>query len=998
MYLVALTKESGAYFQRLHALDITTGAERAGSPVTITATASGTAPDAVNGIVTFNSKMQKQRVGLALTNGIVVIAWGSHDDILPYHGWVMGYDATTLAQVGVFCTTPDYYYGGIWQAGRAPAIDSAGNVYFGTGNAIWDGVRNWGDSILKFSVSRSGISILDWFTPSDWSYLNTADLDLGSSGVTILPNTNTLMVGGKASVFYLLNANNMGHQLGNDTQIIQRLPLSSGHIHGGPAYWNSATTGPLLYNWAENGVLRAYHFNGTILDTAYAAGSDSSPGHPGGALTVSANSNISGTGIVWANIMTSQTADAGFVAGILRAYNAETLQEIWDTERNPTRDRLGRYMRFVPPSVVNGKVYIPNYDNAVFVYGLLPTTPYFALSATPLRQTVALSRTASYTVNVSAMNGFAGVVSLSVAGVPSGATATFNPPSVTAPGTATLQIIPGGGTPIGNYSLTITGTSGGLSNSTPVTLSITPNPGNLVDAQAFGDQGTPSTTVTTNSFSTTTGGELLLAFIATDAPSGPNTTVTSVSGGGLTWSPVIRTNAQSGTSEIWRTLAASPLSNVSVTASLSAGVASSIAVMSFNNVDTSGTNGSGAIGAVMSASASSGAPTATLTTTRNNSLVLGVGNDFDNAIARTPGSNQTVFHQYLAPIGDTYWMQMQNSTTPLSGTSVTINDTAPTYDRYNLSIVEVLPATVVVPTYKISGTITPLPNGSGVTVTLTPGGAVATSDSSGNYSFSGLANGTYTVTPSKGGFTFTPPNRTVSVNGANVPGINFTLQTATASSVAVDAVAPGNNPSPQSTVTSAVFTTKASNELLLTFVATDYVSGSNTTVTSVAGAGLSWVLVVRSNTQSGTSEIWRAFAPSPLTNVSVTATVSQTVVSSIVVMSFTGIDTSGTNGSGAIGAFASGNANPGAPTAQLVTTRNNSLVVGVGNDYDNAILRTPGSGQTVVYQYLAPVGDTYWVQRQNAPTPLSGASVTINDTAPTGDRYNLAICEVLAAP
>jgi hypothetical protein len=236
------------------------------------------------------------------------------------------------------------------------------------------------------------------------------------------------------------------------------------------------------------------------------------------------------------------------------------------------------------------------------------------------------------------------------------------------------------------------------------------------------------------------------------------------------------------------------------------------------------------------------------------------------------------------------------------------------------------------------------------------------------------------------------------VNGANVPGINFTLQTATASSVAVDAVAPGNNPSPQSTVTSAVFTTKASNELLLTFVATDHVSGSNTTVTSVAGAGLSWVLVVRSNTQSGTSEIWRAFAPSPLTNVSVTATVSQTVVSSIVVMSFTGIDTSGTNGSGAIGAFASGNANPGAPTAQLVTTRNNSLVVGVGNDYDNAISRTPGTAQSVVHQYFSPTGDTYWVQRQNVVTALSGATVQINDPAPTGDRYNLAICEILAAP
>ena len=601
-----------------------------------------------------------------------------------------------------------------------------------------------------------------------------------------------------------------------------------------------------------------------------------------------------------------------------------------------------------------------------------------------------------------------------------------------------------------------------------------------VDVKVVQDQSTPASSVTTPGFSTAAGNELLLAFISADRVSSPNTTVTGVSGAGLTWVLVQRTNVQSGTAEVWRAFSPGVLSNVTVTASLSQTVDSSMTVMSFIGVDTSGTNGSGAIGATGTGNSNPGAPTATLTTTRNNSLVLGVGNDYDNAIARTPGGNQTVFHQYLAPVGDTYWMQMQNSTTPLSGTSVTINDTAPTGDRYNLSIVEVLPAAVVVPTYKISGTITPLPNGSSVTVTLTPGGAVATSDSSGNYSFSGLANGNYTVTPSKAGFTFTPANPVVPVSGADVlsnftiqpipthaisgtitplpngsgvtvnltglasattttdasgnymfaglqdgsytvtpgktgftftpankpvtlsgsdaPLVNFTVQTATASSVAVDAVAPGDNPNPQSTVTSTVFSTSASNELLLAFVATDYLGGPNTTVTSVAGAGLTWVLVVRSNTQSGTSEIWRAFAPSPLSNVSVTATVSQSVVSSIVVMSFTGVDSSGTNGSGAIGVFASGNANPGAPTAQLVTTRNNSLVVAVGNDYDNAILRTPGSGQTVVHQYLAPVGDTYWVQRQNASTPLSGTSVTINDTAPTGDRYNLAICEVLAAP
>jgi hypothetical protein len=160
----------------------------------------------------------------------------------------------------------------------------------------------------------------------------------------------------------------------------------------------------------------------------------------------------------------------------------------------------------------------------------------------------------------------------------------------------------------------------------------------------------------------------------------------------LTWVLVLRTNTQSGTAEIWRAFSASTLSNVSATATLSQSVFSSITVMSFSGVNTSGANGSGAIGATKSASASSGAPTATLTTTQNNSWVFGVGNDWDNDIARTLGPGQTMIHQDVnTSNGDTYWVQMQNSPTPLSGTSVTINDTAPTTDRYDLSIVEVLP-------------------------------------------------------------------------------------------------------------------------------------------------------------------------------------------------------------------------------------------------------------------------------------------------------------------
>src|SRR3984957_4130735 len=198
-------------------------------------------------------------------------------------------------------------------------------------------------------------------------------------------------------------------------------------------------------------------------------------------------------------------------------------------------------------------------------------------------------------------------------------------------------------------------------------------------------------------------------------------------------------------------------------------------------------------------------------------------------------------------------------------------------------------------------------------------------------------------------------------------------------------------------VSTSAFSTSSGNELLLAFVAADSNGSPNTTVTQITGASLTWVLVKRTNVQTGTAEIWRAFAPSVLSGVTVTATLSQKVASFISVMSFSGVNTSGTNAAGSIGAVGSGNANPGAPTAMLVTQGNGSFVVGVGNDWDNAIARTPGTGQNLVGQYLAPVGDTYWVQMETSPTTLSGTAVTINDIAPTGDRYNLSTVEIMAA-
>ncbi len=295
MYLVVRTLENGSYFQRLHAVDITTGLEKAGSPVVIKATVSGTASDSSGGVLAFNPKMENQRSALALVNGVVLIAWGSHEDYQPYHGWIMGYDAATLAQVGVFCSTPNGGEGGIWQAGRGPVIDSSNNVYYEVGNGDWNGVTEFSDSLLKFSVSTTGgLTLLDWFTPADQNTLDVNDEDLGSTGPMLIPGTNLLVAGDKQGFLYLFNTGNLGHETANDSGALQELPVNGGRIKSGAVYWNSPQ-GPLVFLQADNDVLRSFTLNtATPLLTPNAVAGFTSPGAPGGVLSLSANGSASG--------------------------------------------------------------------------------------------------------------------------------------------------------------------------------------------------------------------------------------------------------------------------------------------------------------------------------------------------------------------------------------------------------------------------------------------------------------------------------------------------------------------------------------------------------------------------------------------------------------------------------------------------------------------------------------------------------------------------------
>ena len=480
IYLVARTKENGTYVQRLHALDITTGQERSGSPAIITGSVPGSALDSKLGAdgqrtITFDPKMHQQRVALALTNGVLLVSWAGHHDINPYHGWIMGFDATTLANVGAFAADADSYGGGIWQSGRAPTLDAAGNAYFATGNGKWDGVRNFGDSLLKFSVSRSGMKLVDYFTPGNELDLSNHDWDLSGSGFTLLPGTHLLVGGGKEGVLYVVDADNLGGKVPGDTQIVQRIPVNGGHVMSGPVYWNSAKSGPLVYNWCEDDALASYRVIGGQLIGPYAKGSVRSPGHPGGALTVTANGSAADTGIVWASIPTSQNAKQILTAGTLRAYDAETLREIWTSDQNFARDHVGTLVKFVPPTVVDGKVYMATQDNVVAVYGLLPSD--FSISAAPSSAGIASGSSATVSVSVTASAGFAERVDLHASGAPSGTTVTFNPPSIAGGGVATMTVAVAAGTPAGNFTLTVTATSGQRVHSATVSIAVSNPPG-----------------------------------------------------------------------------------------------------------------------------------------------------------------------------------------------------------------------------------------------------------------------------------------------------------------------------------------------------------------------------------------------------------------------------------------------------------------------------------------------------------------------------------------
>ena len=361
LYVVALTQSSAGFTQRLHALDLATGADLPASPVVISAKA-------------FDPLLQNQRPGLMVANGMVYIGYASHCDRGPYHGFLMAYAAKTLAQVSVFNTTPTGGEASIWQSGQGPSADADGNVYVITGNGSWDGVRNFSESFLKLSPK---LRLLDWFTPTNHLLLDAHDADLNSSGASLIPGTHLVLGGGKEGVLYALDTRKLGH-LG-DEHARQHFKATSSHMHS-LVYWASARHGPLLYVWGQRDTARVYRIDGDrLVETPLMKQDSPNRGHPGAMLSLSSNGGTNG--ILWAAIHASGDSWHESRPGILHAFDADDIRtELWNSLQLPERDDCGGYSKMAPPTIANGKVYLASFGREnigtgqLCVYGTLASS------------------------------------------------------------------------------------------------------------------------------------------------------------------------------------------------------------------------------------------------------------------------------------------------------------------------------------------------------------------------------------------------------------------------------------------------------------------------------------------------------------------------------------------------------------------------------------------------------------------------------------------------
>lgn len=380
MYVVSNTKENGAYFARLHAIDITTGAERSGSPVEIKATVAGTGNGSSGGQLAFSPLWENQRPALALYNGYVYIGFAAHGDNGPWHGWLFSYDASTLAQKAVLCLSPNAYGAGIWASGAGLPIDtgaSGGRMFVVTGNGPrttippFSATSSMGESIVAFSLANGGITPIDAFTPFNYQTLNNSDWDLGSGGILMVPDQqgthpHVLVQAGKEGRIIVLDRDNLGGYASGATSNTNALQDISGLIPAPkgfwetPAYWNGQ-----VYLWARDNVGMMFKMNTGVMNVEPDSKTSVSSGWP--SPTFSISSNGTQDGVAWA--VRSDQFDSNGPA-VLYAWDANDLSKTIYQSDNSSRDTAGPANRYSVPVVTNGKVYVATHG-MINVYGLL---------------------------------------------------------------------------------------------------------------------------------------------------------------------------------------------------------------------------------------------------------------------------------------------------------------------------------------------------------------------------------------------------------------------------------------------------------------------------------------------------------------------------------------------------------------------------------------------------------------------------------------------------
>jgi hypothetical protein len=368
IYVLERTKNTtnGTYAQHLHALSLSTGAEKFGGPTLIQACVTGTGAGTSNGQVCFDPLRENSRAALTLLNGVVYVAWASLDDRPPYHGWILGYGAQNMQRVAMLNTTPNGSAGGIWQSGGGLSADGSGNLFGITGNGTFSPTNhNYGDSFLKVATTGGNLVITDYFTPYNQASLSSGDLDLGSTAALLLPaNSSThpheALGAGKNGHAYLVDRDNMGKfNSTSNAQIVQELKgVFPGGVYTTPAYWQGK-----VYFIATGDVIKQFSWSsGKLSSSPTAKGAHAYP-YPGSNPTISANGSTNG--IVWA----VEKNTSGIA--VLHAYNAANVaSELYKSSKNAARDSAGSAVKFVVPTVANGKVYVGTTSKLV-VYGLL---------------------------------------------------------------------------------------------------------------------------------------------------------------------------------------------------------------------------------------------------------------------------------------------------------------------------------------------------------------------------------------------------------------------------------------------------------------------------------------------------------------------------------------------------------------------------------------------------------------------------------------------------